>query len=209
MPYKSREKKNEAQRRYRERHPDIVAAERARLEKWKQENSYVPPYTYVRVARYCACGVMIRRKGKDVCLSCEKKAAKEIAIRCQKCGDVFIGDRRSKYCSSCKKHSPSLLEAIRFYLQRRRAKQKGLTANFTQRDWREAKRFFNNRCAYCGREAELHQEHFIPVSKGGGYTKNNIVPACKSCNSRKGNIEPEYFLPVDKYRYIANYLGVL
>jgi 5-methylcytosine-specific restriction endonuclease McrA len=33
----------------------------------------------------------------------------------------------------------------------------------------------------------LTQDHFIPVAKGGPYTQNNIVPACKRCNSSKND----------------------
>ena len=47
--------------------------------------------------------------------------------------------------------------------------------------------YFNNSCAYCGAKCELEQEHFIPVTKGGEYTKNNIITACRSCNASKGN----------------------
>lgn len=36
-------------------------------------------------------------------------------------------------------------------------------------------------------EEQLHQEHFIPVSDKGEHTINNIIPACRSCNSSKGN----------------------
>ena len=33
----------------------------------------------------------------------------------------------------------------------------------------------------------LTQDHVIPLSKGGQHIKENIVPACPSCNSKKGN----------------------
>ncbi|WLF70486.1 HNH endonuclease [Clostridium septicum] len=41
-------------------------------------------------------------------------------------------------------------------------------------------------CAYCGRSLKkLTQDHLIPLSKGGNYTKNNIIPVCRNCNSKK------------------------
>lgn len=43
---------------------------------------------------------------------------------------------------------------------------------------------FNNACAYCGGPAETW-DHIVPVSQGGRTVPGNIVPACKSCNSKK------------------------
>jgi len=33
----------------------------------------------------------------------------------------------------------------------------------------------------------LEQEHFLPVTKNGGYYFGNIITACRSCNSSKQN----------------------
>jgi 5-methylcytosine-specific restriction endonuclease McrA len=46
-------------------------------------------------------------------------------------------------------------------------------------------------CVYCGRKMQrLTQDHITPLSRGGNHTKSNIVPACRSCNSKKGTGEP-------------------
>jgi len=49
-------------------------------------------------------------------------------------------------------------------------------------------------CAYCGahcNESDLTVEHIIPVSRGGRHEWTNVVTACRSCNTRKGNRRPE------------------
>jgi hypothetical protein len=49
-------------------------------------------------------------------------------------------------------------------------------------------------CAYCGAhcsESDLTVEHIIPVSRGGRHEWTNVVTACRSCNTRKGNRRPE------------------
>ena len=47
---------------------------------------------------------------------------------------------------------------------------------------------FNHACAYCLRtDRKLTVDHMEPVSKGGDNTRANIVPACLSCNSSKGD----------------------
>lgn len=70
--------------------------------------------------------------------------------------------------------------------QRRRARVRKLPYDFTESEWTDCLAHFESRCCYCGKEEKvLHQDHFIPVTKDGGYTANNIVPACLSCNSGK------------------------
>ena len=76
-------------------------------------------------------------------------------------------------------------EIFRVNAERRRSRKKGLPSTLTIAQWELIKRTFNDRCAYCGNELPLQQEHFIPLSKGGEYTHNNIIPSCKSCNSSK------------------------
>lgn len=44
-------------------------------------------------------------------------------------------------------------------------------------------------CAYCVRPART-LDHFIPVSRGGRTEPGNLVPACKSCNSKKKDADP-------------------
>jgi len=45
-------------------------------------------------------------------------------------------------------------------------------------------------CAYCGdREAALQKDCVQPISRGGRYTILNVVPACRSCNASKSNLE--------------------
>lgn len=52
--------------------------------------------------------------------------------------------------------------------------------------WGEILEYFNHACAYCLRQdVKLTMDHVIPLSKGGDHTVQNLVPACKSCNSSK------------------------
>lgn len=45
-------------------------------------------------------------------------------------------------------------------------------------------------CTYCGRgplyKKHLHLDHVDPVAAGGRSDADNLVPACKACNARKG-----------------------
>jgi len=47
-------------------------------------------------------------------------------------------------------------------------------------------------CQYCGaRGVELTLDHVTPRSRGGRTTWENLVTACKACNTKKGNRTPE------------------
>lgn len=57
------------------------------------------------------------------------------------------------------------------------------TLNWEQ--WEFALEWFDDRCAYCGAEEFLTEDHLIAVSKGGSRTALNMIPCCSSCNSSK------------------------
>lgn len=97
--------------------------------------------------------------------------------------------------------------------QKRRAKKFQLTNTLTLEQWESIKQDFNNKCAYCGETLPLAQEHFVPLSKCGEYTSNNIIPSCQSCNSSKYNEDffiwyPNYkYYSVKRERFILKYLN--
>lgn len=55
------------------------------------------------------------------------------------------------------------------------------------------RRCAKGRCYYCGAAtdpADLTMDHIVPLSRGGKSTKSNIVPACKTCNTKKKQLLP-------------------
>jgi hypothetical protein len=45
-------------------------------------------------------------------------------------------------------------------------------------------------CAYCGAsDRALQKDCVLPISRGGRYTLENVVPACAACNASKCNDE--------------------
>ncbi len=47
-----------------------------------------------------------------------------------------------------------------------------------------------SKCQYCGSQAE-NLDHVVPRSRGGTHTWENVVAACRRCNTRKGNKTPQ------------------
>lgn len=72
---------------------------------------------------------------------------------------------------------------------KRKAKEIECINTLTAREWIDILKQYKFKCAYCGKEFTLFdkatKDHVIPISKGGDNIKENIVPACKSCNSKK------------------------
>jgi 5-methylcytosine-specific restriction endonuclease McrA len=46
-------------------------------------------------------------------------------------------------------------------------------------------------CVYCGSRQHLTLDHVVPRSHGGRDTWENLVTACQTCNTKKGNRTPE------------------
>jgi 5-methylcytosine-specific restriction endonuclease McrA len=64
---------------------------------------------------------------------------------------------------------------------------------YTNEQWQERLAEYNYCCAYCYKPFpvnELTVDHMQPISRGGTNTIDNLVPACKSCNSRKNTNTP-------------------
>jgi len=57
-------------------------------------------------------------------------------------------------------------------------------------------------CYYCGKKvgfSNLTMDHIIPLARGGRSTRDNLVPCCKECNTRKKSS-----LPVEWDEYLES-----
>lgn len=79
----------------------------------------------------------------------------------------------------------------------RRARIRGATvADLTRQQWVAILEAYNLSCAYCNEPlTKVTVDHVLPISKGGGHTATNVVPACPSCNLRKATKIIEGFQP--------------
>lgn len=76
---------------------------------------------------------------------------------------------------------------------KREALKKQSISTMTARDWNNVFAHFDYACAYCGSQVDIQQDHVVPLSRGGHYTTQNIIPACKGCNSSKRANDMEYW----------------
>jgi len=85
---------------------------------------------------------------------------------------------------------PAVIRLVKFVHVPRRFRRQVTNTFLFARD--------NYRCQFCGRRQHelrhrecLTRDHLVPLSRGGSNAWNNVLTACSSCNTRKGNLLPE------------------
>ena len=85
---------------------------------------------------------------------------------------------------------PAVIRLVKFVHVPRRFRRQVTNTFLFARD--------NYRCQFCGRtQPELRprecltRDHLVPLSRGGSNGWTNVLTACSSCNTRKGNLLPE------------------
>ena len=75
------------------------------------------------------------------------------------------------------------------YAKRRKRRMDRVEHDLSAEQW-DALRSAWSGCAYCGvSDKPLQKDCVLALSRGGRYTLENIVPACRSCNTSKCNDE--------------------
>lgn len=73
--------------------------------------------------------------------------------------------------------------------RKRKRRMDAADNDLTPLEWSEIRAAWGG-CAYCGATGSpLQKDCVLPLSRGGRYTVENIVPACRSCNASKSNDE--------------------
>jgi 5-methylcytosine-specific restriction endonuclease McrA len=85
---------------------------------------------------------------------------------------------------------PAVIRLVKFVHVPRRFRRQVTNTFLFARD--------NYRCQFCGRRQQelkfrecLTRDHLVPLSRGGSNGWNNVLTACSTCNTRKGNLLPE------------------
>ena len=164
---KYRNKNKEAIKRYQDENKDIIRAyQKTYREKHREE--------HVQYA-------------KDWCQRNKKRLR---VVRKKYCEENE--DKIKKYIKNWKQVNRN---RVILHSAKRRNMKNNLPATLTAPTWEKIIKQFSFSCAYCGRSENIHQEHFIPLSRGGEYTKHNIIPACQSCNCSKQDKPFEEWYP--------------
>ena len=144
-------------------------------------------------------------KDKKEWYQLNKSRIAEKGIRYRQENKADIAERTSRY----KKDNT---EKVNLLKRQRELIKRGLPHTFTSEQWGEAILHFDNLCAYCGEAKPLTADHFVSVKNNGEFSANNVIPACRNCNSSKRDSDFHEWYPRQKFyssnreRIILNFL---
>ena len=111
-------------------------------------------------------------------------------IICNSCDNVKIYSNNTeshkykrKYYYFCNSHCKNSFKVKNPKLFYEGYQRKNIPSNLRKIIWKRD----NGRCVKCGSENDLHYDHIIPVSKGGGTSIENLEILCEECNLSKSN----------------------
>ena len=95
--------------------------------------------------------------------------------------------------------------------RKRKRRMDAVVNDLTAEQWAALKDAWRG-CAYCGATpGALQRDCVMPISRGGRYTVDNVVPACASCNTSKCNDEVTGWLRrkrLDERRFLTRYVEI-
>jgi 5-methylcytosine-specific restriction endonuclease McrA len=98
------------------------------------------------------------------------------------------------------------------YAKRRQGRLARVDNDLTASQWADLLAAWGG-CAYCQEQSPaLQRDCVMPISRGGRYTLENVVPACPSCNASKHNNEVTGWLrrkKLDERSFLLRYATIL
>lgn len=98
------------------------------------------------------------------------------------------------------------------YAKRRQRRLSRVVNDLSTAEWNELRDAWGG-CAYCGvTESALQKDCIQPISRGGRYTLENVVPACASCNASKHTNEVTAWLrkkKLDERTFLQRYSEIM
>jgi len=143
---------------------------------------------------------------KDYCAERSRKYHQEHKEQIKENRKIYYKENREQFLKYVKKNREENKEHFKKYLKsylktdkgkaaaqrgrtKRRARERNIINTLTSEEWVDILKQYNYKCAYGGCKFDENnppaRDHVIPISKGGDNIKENVVPACQSCNSKK------------------------
>lgn len=105
---------------------------------------------------------------------------------------IYYEKHKDKIKSRIKSYNETVYKNQRILNSRKR---KAIKAKVTVEHFKhdEIIKKYGSKCFYCNDGEFEHIDHYIPLSKGGSHSLENIRPSCAKCNMCKSDKMPEEF----------------
>lgn len=176
------------QARYREQHRDEhrIASRRWNNEHLERLKVTTASWRAANPERVRASDARKYERHRDKILEASRRRWLERRDQYRAAASRWYESHRDDQIRKAKEWKQEHPESARVSRHRRKSLARTLPNTLTIEQWAAIVAAYKGRCAYCGRKPKkLTQDHVVPVKKGGGYTAENIVPACQPCNSKK------------------------
>ena len=160
--------------------------------------------TEYRVNRYKNDSEYAAQKSKEVSCWITQKKQKDPQWKalCNKRSRLWEAEK----CKIDINFKEQLILRRKINRRNRKSKMKDLNELYTLNDKNHTFEIFNNKCACCGAESNLHIDHWLPLSRGYALSRTNAVVLCKTCNAKKSNKMPYEFFTKEVYDQIQSKL---
>lgn len=117
----------------------------------------------------------------------------------------YYNENKDRICKRVCKWAKDNPDKVRVIHNARRARKLSNGGTHTVADIRTQYNKQNGRCYYCDAllNAKYHEDHIIPLCKGGSNNPENIVISCPTCNLKKGTKMPYEFKGVNHELTVA------
>lgn len=101
--------------------------------------------------------------------------------------------QQCKECVAIKRRVERGKQRLNKFISKEKHRTCGEVPDYSLDDWRAAMLHFRGCCAYCGKpegrskKDKFDRDHLIPISRLGKTVRNNVIPACPTCNRSRGN----------------------
>jgi|WetSurMetagenome_2_1015567.scaffolds.fasta_scaffold48889_4 5-methylcytosine-specific restriction endonuclease McrA len=171
-------------KKHRETHGEEI---KKRKQKYREENK---EKIGMRGRRHYA-------NNKKVCLkrSAEYRMSKKAEIKKQRMDYRSKPGVKEAEKERKRKWAMKNPEMLKLRIFRRRAMKRSATIHpVTVSDLRKKAEKFNWLCYYCKSRKYECWDHAVPLIRGGSHSIDNLVPACNTCNLKKGTKTEEEFM---------------
>lgn len=141
-----------------------------------------------------------------------KNNKEEIRVRRKK----YRLSNKEKVLRGKRKYYQENKDKYRVWIMNRKARVRNLPNNFKASDKKEVVQHFKGACCLTGVVGDIHMDHVLPLSKGGGTVVGNMVPLNSKLNRSKSDsnlfewfsrYEKELGLSRVKFNELVSYLA--